>query len=264
MNNLDFNCTENYTKEDIKKVQERLLEMALIVTKILDENDVKYMIAFGTLLGAVRDGGFISWDDDFDIFIIEDDYDSALKCLDGVLPNWIAIQNMETDETYPNSFTKLRDKNSSITIFNSYDTFKESGICIDLFKLTKQPKSNANTFALKECVNYYYRKYKRVKAFNFRVFIKNELPLIKKLVVSQIKSWFDNDNTTCFSFITQNEQKYFEYDYVFPLRKYQFCNYEFYGPNKYDKILRQQYNDYMSYPNYEERKPHLDLITFYD
>ncbi len=44
-------------KVDIKRVQARLLEMAITISKILEQNDIPYQIAFGTLLGAVRHGG---------------------------------------------------------------------------------------------------------------------------------------------------------------------------------------------------------------
>ncbi len=53
----DFYTTEEYTKEDVAEVQAKLLEMAKIVAKIFDQNNVRYMLAFGSLLGAVRGGG---------------------------------------------------------------------------------------------------------------------------------------------------------------------------------------------------------------
>ena len=44
---------------DIKRVQDRLFAMAKTIATILEKNDIPYEIAFGTLLGAVRHGGFI-------------------------------------------------------------------------------------------------------------------------------------------------------------------------------------------------------------
>jgi len=44
--------------------------------KILNEHDVSYYLDFGTLIGAVREKGFIDWDDDVDISLLyEEDYD---------------------------------------------------------------------------------------------------------------------------------------------------------------------------------------------
>ena len=71
---------------DIKRVQNRLLEMAKATAAILEKNNIPYQIAFGTLLGAVRHGGFIPWDDDFDFLLFDDSYDKATEALARELP----------------------------------------------------------------------------------------------------------------------------------------------------------------------------------
>ena len=48
-------------------VQQTLLELFSEVDRICREEDIPYFIIAGTALGAVRHGGFIPWDDDFDI-----------------------------------------------------------------------------------------------------------------------------------------------------------------------------------------------------
>lgn len=44
-----------------------------------EEHNLKYSLAFGTLLGAIREKGFIPWDIDMDIFMPRPDYDYFLK-----------------------------------------------------------------------------------------------------------------------------------------------------------------------------------------
>ena len=56
---------------EVKRVQETLLKMAKTIAGILEANDIPYMIAFGTLLGAVRHIVFIPWDDDFEFYLFD-------------------------------------------------------------------------------------------------------------------------------------------------------------------------------------------------
>lgn len=66
----------------MRKAQRRMLEIAVEVARICDEHGIPYWINGGTLLGAVRHGGFIPWDDDFDIEVLEKDYAPLLNILE--------------------------------------------------------------------------------------------------------------------------------------------------------------------------------------
>ena len=56
---VDFPEKPGYSKRDLERVQRKLLEMADVVTDILDRNGIRHFITFGTLLGSVRHSGFI-------------------------------------------------------------------------------------------------------------------------------------------------------------------------------------------------------------
>ncbi len=70
------------------------------VDKVCSELGIKYFADWGTFLGAVRHGGFIPWDDDFDICMLRDDYNRFLK--EGVerLPKGYAVFNLENKEDH--------------------------------------------------------------------------------------------------------------------------------------------------------------------
>ena len=68
------------TKEMRKKIS---LEMLAYFDRVCRENGVNYSITGGTLLGAVRHGGFIPWDDDVDVFMTRPEYEK----IRGFLPD---------------------------------------------------------------------------------------------------------------------------------------------------------------------------------
>ncbi len=49
--------------------------------RVMEENGIKYGLWFGTLLGAIRESGFISYDEDIDIFMLNEDRKKFLNAL---------------------------------------------------------------------------------------------------------------------------------------------------------------------------------------
>lgn len=70
------------------------------VDRVCAELGIKYFADWGTFLGAVRHGGYIPWDDDFDICMLRDDYNRFLS--EGImrLPEGYAVYNLETKEDH--------------------------------------------------------------------------------------------------------------------------------------------------------------------
>ena len=85
---------------NLRRLQLRMLDILMEIDKVCRRNSIRYWLDFGTLLGAVRHGGFIPWDDDLDIAVHDEDYDRFLACCAKELPEWLVVQ---TEITEPES-----------------------------------------------------------------------------------------------------------------------------------------------------------------
>ena len=64
---------------DIRTLQLRLLSILKAFDIMCRNHGLRYYLEYGTLLGAVRHGGFIPWDDDLDIMMPRPDYELLIK-----------------------------------------------------------------------------------------------------------------------------------------------------------------------------------------
>ena len=71
----------NPDNSQLRALQIRMLEILICIDQICQEHDIPYWLGSGTLLGAVRHGGFIPWDDDIDIELLRADYLKLIKIL---------------------------------------------------------------------------------------------------------------------------------------------------------------------------------------
>lgn len=121
------------------EIHRELFEVMREIKNICIRNDIKFYLAFGTLLGAIRDKGFIPWDDDMDIFIKREDWDKFNSCIVKELDQKkFFIINRHTRKNYP--YWSFLSRIGVQGTYRRMDYFKEdkefeSGIFIDVFIL---------------------------------------------------------------------------------------------------------------------------------
>lgn len=124
-----------YVSGLMKRMWAAQLEVYLDVVKVCQKHKIRWFADYGTLLGAVRHGGYIPWDDDFDICMLRDDYMRFIEVVEAELPDNYVIRNCHT--TKEDFLTRI--DNSKVPCFDDdflekyHNCFLISGI--DVFPL---------------------------------------------------------------------------------------------------------------------------------
>lgn len=240
-------------------IQNILLSFLLEIDRICKKHNIKYFLAGGTLLGAVRHKGFIPWDDDADVMMLRDDYDRFLKVLPYELPANFAIQTDEITSHFP--FTKIRINDTVFsTEFSSRFEDIHNGIFFDVLaqdqtsnnKLVRKLHMRA-TASARWLVLDKWRGTKVNANGKFASFIANVLKTIFPLSIlekfqNKLMVQFRNKKKASFLFdsmgrnITRGE---FPKQWLEEAVYVDFEGYKLPIPKEYDKYLSYLYGDYM-------------------
>jgi lipopolysaccharide cholinephosphotransferase len=98
----------NTEGSSLRNVQLQMLEMIKVIDGICQENGIEYFLNGGSALCAARHKGFIPWDDDMDIALLEHDYKKLIKILKHYNSNKYVLQMQSTDFNYINEVPKFR------------------------------------------------------------------------------------------------------------------------------------------------------------
>lgn len=119
----------------LRNVQLEMLEMMKYLDDICRSHDIQYMLNGGSALGAVRHKGFIPWDDDMDIALLEPDYKRLVKVLISLDSDKYVLHCQQTDFNYVNAFPKFRKREGNFmgSFPNRGRLYKWRGPGIDIF-----------------------------------------------------------------------------------------------------------------------------------
>ena len=124
----------------LRQLQVIQLEMLVEVDRICRKCDIRYNIIAGTLLGAVRHGGYIPWDDDADIALLRPEYEKFRKaCKTELDKSRFYFQDHRKTKGYRWGYGKLRRKGTIFLREHQEHMPYEQGVFIDIFPLDGVP-----------------------------------------------------------------------------------------------------------------------------
>lgn len=262
---------------ELRPFQLRNVCLLETIDKVCREHDIKYYVIAGTLLGAVRHKGFIPWDDDMDIGMMRQDYDTLIEHAEEWLPEPFHIVTHENCDKYPKYFAKLED--ISTTIVENFHLGYKGGIYMDIFALDEVPNNKLKRW-------FHYKKFmlsRQILYFMYRDPYKHGRgprswwpALLQKLFTRNgvhswsqkvLKEYFGKPN--CDYLMTHDDgfrafdKKFFGEPSILEFEGFRCC-----GPSDYSNFLSVMYgSDYMELPPEEKRRSHYyeycDLNTPY-
>ncbi len=131
---------EKYRQSSLREAQLKMLDILQSIDAVCASHSIGYWLEGGTLLGAVRHGGFIPWDDDLDISMLRIDYEKFLEVAQRELPPHLFVQTRDTDPEYRGRGCKVRDLNSYIADADDDNSrHYQKGLFVDVFPYDDGP-----------------------------------------------------------------------------------------------------------------------------
>lgn len=273
-------------KEEIRPYQLAQLEILKSVDQICKENGFRYYLVWGTLLGAIREGGFIPWDADIDIAMMRDDYDRFCNYMIDRNDDRIVLSSFRNDRHHVSPHALVRLKGTHIVEREGYSSRfspRYDGVYMDIFPIDGIP---ANREQQQKQIRKLARiqriiEIKRARTYGSRTsFLKKSVKRFVSYLLTPISIHSLQEKADRISRMFSEEDSDFVASLAeprcYPNQTYprsvfgcgsicQFEGIDFPAPARPEEFLRISYGDYMKRPPEEERYrelAHIDHIDY--
>jgi len=123
----------NVSLEQMQKINKVQIGILRQIVNVCQTLGIRFFAVHGTLLGTLRNQGFVPFDDDIDIAMHRADYERFLTEAPKLLEEGYFVQSAATDPDYPLSFAKVRDNRTAYVVENVQHLAMNHGIYVDIF-----------------------------------------------------------------------------------------------------------------------------------
>lgn len=249
--------------------QKVMTEILVEFDRVCRKNNLTYWIDQGTLLGAVRHGGFIPWDDDIDVSMPSDDFKRFRNIAVAELHKGFFMQDQVTDPEIDMGVGIVKVRKDNTLFINDFDDFRSHyhhGISIDVFEVVDYPNVSFRTW------NFFRKMIFKSYGFyhyNPKLTFKN---IICWFVFPVMYAFFKTIwNIMCAirkpkRTLSRIERMPYGYPTlkteILPLQEIQFEGHSFYAPKNPAARLEDNYGkDYMVIPPADKRRIHARFIS---
>ncbi len=138
---ISVNTMLRTRNDELNKAELREVQLVVLTEfdRLCRDEGLTYYLAFGTLLGAVRHGGYIPWDDDIDVMMPRADYDRLTKVFASSAPPHLSLGNTDTRADWPFPWAKISDDRTEV--IEPLQDPLPLGVNLDVFPLDALPSN---------------------------------------------------------------------------------------------------------------------------
>ena len=255
-------------KAELKEQQDIIYGIFQEFDRICNKHGIQYSMEGGTLLGAVKYGNFVPWDDDIDVIMPRSEYNKFLKVAPQDLKQDYFLQSYHNVPEFPLNYAKLCYTKSKIYDY-AYSHIKtmNHGIFIDIF-----PIDNIRPEKLKWQVHWIglftgARRVKlqiqmdgvcRWKLICYRIIACLPMQVLNKAVDQICTRYNGNDTGYCYEVCNPNKRfRPLPAGIYVNLTRIKFRDHEFMAIERFDEFLKSRFGEYYmeEIPEEDKRKP---------